>query len=195
MIEWQKLGAALKWVKDQLPIWITRWGIAVVVVVGIVLLCEIIFGNKTLAIGPQISLSDQGIEGRAVPVGGIVMWWGNWEDSNIRPPNYELCDGTKVNTAGPLKDVLKPNFLKAFPRGLASGSTNAREQSHYVESKETISLKHHHRILGPQALSSDNLWVPFGRYSAGIDWGRRALRQRYGCVRQGYGERAHYHSG
>jgi hypothetical protein len=58
------------------------------------------------------------------------MWWGNWEaakkDNSLT--NYELCDGAKVDTDGPLKDKAKPNFMKAFPRGLGPGLTNGQEQ-------------------------------------------------------------------
>jgi hypothetical protein len=57
-----------------------------------------------------------------VPVGGIIMWFGDWNDTNLRPKNFELCDGGSVSTQGsPLLGRNKPNLIDRFPKGAPSG--------------------------------------------------------------------------
>jgi hypothetical protein len=50
----------------------------------------------------------------ALPVGTVVMWWGDVKDI---PPGWELCDGGKVATDGPLSQQTKPDFVDRFPKG------------------------------------------------------------------------------
>jgi hypothetical protein len=32
----------------------------------------------------------------AVPVGGVIMWWGDWTKIKDRPKGFDLCDGSKI---------------------------------------------------------------------------------------------------
>jgi hypothetical protein len=53
----------------------------------------------------------------AVPVGGVVSWWG--EQGSI-PENFELCDGNAPTTPGALLTGNKPNLISRFIRGANS---------------------------------------------------------------------------
>lgn len=55
----------------------------------------------------------------AVPVGGVVMWYG--DVANI-PLGFELCDGTAVTTAGATFQGNKPNLLDRFVKGAGIGT-------------------------------------------------------------------------
>lgn len=65
-----------------------------------------------------------------VPLGGIVAWWGSTADGKEGIPNgFELCDGTKVTTAGPLQHVIKPNLLNLFLKGSAGKGRRSRRKA------------------------------------------------------------------
>lgn len=156
----------------KLPPLVVQWGLVAIVALGTFLLIEVVAFGRTLIIGNQsfAVIGEDAFENRAVPVGGIVMWWGNWEAEKTKLTNYELCDGGKVYTEGSkLKDKLKPNFMKAFPRGLAQGLTNAQDQARRSEAKEEISLRHRHEIK-ERSLASEKLWVPLCQQDGSFMW-------------------------
>jgi hypothetical protein len=41
-------------------------------------------------------LTEATAQQHTVPIGGIVMWWGNWEADKGKLQDYELCDGGNV---------------------------------------------------------------------------------------------------
>ncbi len=53
----------------------------------------------------------------AIPVGGVVAWWG---DVAVIPANFELCDGGPPTTPGALLASNKPDLQNRFIRGATS---------------------------------------------------------------------------
>lgn len=61
----------------------------------------------------------------AVPIGGVVAWWGNWSAETNRPTGYELCDGSPVYTqTSPILGQKKPNLQGKFIRGAEPSNVN-----------------------------------------------------------------------
>src|SRR5262249_54747593 len=52
--------------------------------------------------------------GVAVPVGGVIMWWGTV--SSV-PAGFELCDGQFPTTSGSLLQGRKPDLTDRFVKG------------------------------------------------------------------------------
>ena len=78
--------------------------------------------------------------GLAIPIGGIIMYWGN---SASLPAGFELCDGANVSTAGSsLLGQPKPNLVNKFVRGTTgdvkttavTGGADSAVHSHKVDS-------------------------------------------------------------
>ncbi len=61
--------------------------------------------------------------GWLVPVGGVIMWWGDEKDI---PIGFEICDGNVPTTKGAKLQSAKPNIQDCFPKGaLATRKTLA----------------------------------------------------------------------
>jgi len=61
--------------------------------------------------------------GVTVPVGGVIMWWGN---INAIPDGFEICDGSAPTSPGALLTGLKPDLRDRFPKGAISGYSNVQ---------------------------------------------------------------------
>src|SRR5690606_30626407 len=60
----------------------------------------------------------------AVPIGGVIMWWGTVD---AIPDGFELCDGTAPTTPGAVLTGRKPDLVDRFAKGAgASDSTVAQ---------------------------------------------------------------------
>lgn len=59
----------------------------------------------------------------AVPVGGVIMWWGSL--SQI-PDGFELCDGA-APAPGSLLTGVKPDLRDKFVKGATSGATDVKQ--------------------------------------------------------------------
>ena len=80
--------------------------------------------------------------GLAIPIGGIIMYWGN---SASLPAGFELCDGANVSTTGSsLLGQPKPNLVGKFPRG-ATGDVKG---SPITGGADTANLQHSHTVDG-----------------------------------------------
>jgi microcystin-dependent protein len=64
--------------------------------------------------------------GIAVPVGGVIMWWGTVASI---PENFELCDGSSPITPAAALTGLKPDLRDRFPKGALPDTTDDRSNS------------------------------------------------------------------
>ena len=96
-----------------------------------------------------------------VPVGGIIMWWGNLANM---PINFELCDGNPP-AAGSVLTGVKPDLRGRFARGAPSGSTNVTNPV-VSGGTDSLNLAHSHgaggyvaRMIGPSGVfGSESIW-------------------------------------
>ena len=83
------------------------------------------------------SINDIKLQINKVPIGGIILWWGDWNRKNSRPIGYELCDGSSVNTEdSPILGQRKPDMHGRYPKGAAKEHSNVL--SNYLGGSDTI---------------------------------------------------------
>ncbi len=78
------------------------------------------------AVRAEMAAEDAAVSAIAVPVGGVIAWWG--ELGSI-PENFELCDGNPPTTPGAVLTGNKPDLRERFVRGanLAVGTTGGED--------------------------------------------------------------------
>lgn len=101
----------------------------------------------------------------AVPVGGVIAWWG---DLGSIPDNFELCDGNPPTTPGAVFSAAKPDLRSRFIRGArtAVGATGGRDTIESATTDpHTLTLEEmpaHDHV--PDSLPSDPpSWTVFDR--------------------------------
>jgi hypothetical protein len=90
----------------------------------------------------------------AVPVGGVIAWWGAKTDI---PPGFEICDGAAPITPGALVTV-KPDLRGRFPRGAENARANVAS-SPFTGGSDSIAT----RISGDVFLSTAQIPNHFHR--------------------------------
>ena len=76
-----------------------------------------VFAKKDFTVGLVSQPSNTGGVSTNIPVGGILMWYGQ---ASSLPAGFELCDGSPITTTGALLSGVKPDFRGRFPRGATS---------------------------------------------------------------------------
>jgi hypothetical protein len=148
-------------------LWITRPQVGEALV-------DIVLGDTQLTgRGLVVQLQDltkriHELESRGIPIGGIIAWWGDWNDPEQRPPGFELCDGNNVEALDSKLKGKKPDLLNRFPKGASRNTYNVIDNP-IIGGANTIQLKHSHSTAN-LLLSSDHLWVPIARKLGAIWW-------------------------
>lgn len=88
---------------------------------------ELVKGFKEIRTRPSAQEIDLKFEEKydsiaRVPIGGVISWFGNWNDERHRPFGYELCDGRSVSTAGAVLKGRKPDLRQRFILGVDSAT-------------------------------------------------------------------------
>lgn len=141
-------------------------------------------GNREL--GSQAVTDSKLAAGIAVPVGGVIMWWGTTASV---PANYEICDGEAPVTVGATLVGNKPDLRDRFVKGAQAGVTDVKG-SPVAGGAHFLDLRHNHEM--DHVHGSDGLWVPisggprnaiwFGEIGGGAGYARGVVGPGYGLV-------------
>jgi len=124
--------------------------------------------------------------GIAVPVGGVLMWWGTLASI---PAGFEICDGGAATTPGASLQGLKPELRDRFVKGATSAAVDV-QTTPITGGTHTLNLDHVHEM--DHNHGSDGLYVPisggprnaiwFGEIGGGSGYARGTIGPGYGLV-------------
>ncbi len=97
--------------------------------------------------GWAFSREDDPERGWLVPVGGVIMWWGNEKDI---PPGFEICDGKHPSTKMAKLKTVKPDFRDRFPKGATSQHKDVAALADAIGGSHDFPAHHH----GPGTLAA-----------------------------------------
>lgn len=124
--------------------------------------------------------------GLAVPVGGVIMWWGSIASL---PENFEICDGSAPVTTGATLVGIKPDLRDRFVKG-AVADANDVNISPVSGGAHFLNLQHDHEM--DHVHGSGGLWTPIsggprnaiwvGEVGGGKGFARGEVASGYGLV-------------
>ena len=156
-------SAAWKWLKPHLPKNLIGWLLAVLMAMMLLLCVFVLVFRQILHFGNDFPIYVSSSSESAVPVGGVIMWWGDWSNIKTRPKGFDLCDGGEIRDAeSQLNGKYRPDLLGRYPKGAPKHSADVVSKPTYggfkpgeeifTEGTRLTMLqipKHSHKVIEP----------------------------------------------